>query len=183
MDETTLLASFLLAAAFFASASSSSGLYPSFSMRSASSFAFFSASSKSIRSVVTFFAPSLDPAFFAPRTLVFRAPVGPFLSAAECVIRLAAGLASVESVLESGEAVRAMSFPLPFESPGLAKGDGVRPMIGGVAVRETGGVGFLMAGLSQEEKKSSSGSPAGVELPSAASPSAMMTSVGYLICQ
>lgn len=174
-----LLGSVLVAATFFASASSSSGLYPSFSMRSASSLAFFSASSKSIRSVVTFFAPSLDPAFLAPRTFVFRAPVVPFLSAAECVMRLA-GLESVESVLERGEAVRAMSFPLPFASP-LTKGDGVRPMTGGVDVREIGGVGFLMAGLSQEEKKSSSGSPAGVALPSA-SPSAITTSVGYLIC-
>lgn len=174
-----LLESVLVAATFFASASSSSGLYPSFSMRSASSLAFFSASSKSMRSVVTFFAPSLDPAFFAPRTFVFRAPVVVFLSADECVIRLAAGLESVESVLERGEAVRAMSFPLPFASP-LTKGDELRPMTGGVEVREMGGVGFLMAGLSQEEKKSSSGSPAGVELPSA-SPSAITTSFGYLI--
>lgn len=131
---------------------------------------------------MTFFAPSLDPAFLAPRTFVFRAPVVVFLSAAECVMRLAAGLDSLESVLARGEAVRTMSFPFPFESPGLAKGDGIRPMTGGVEVREMGGVGFLMAGLSQEEKKSSSGSPAGVELPSATSPSAIMTSPGYLIC-
>lgn len=70
-----------------------------------------------------------------------------------------------------------MSLP-PF-SPGFRKGDGVRPTTGGVAVRETGGVGFLMAGLSQEEKKSSSGSPAGVDAPSPASPSTT-TSLGYL---
>lgn len=148
-------------------------------MRSASSLAFFSASSKSMSAVVTFFAPSLEPAFFAPRTFVFRAPVVPFLSAAECVMRLAAGLESAESVRERGEAVRAMSFPAPFESPALRKGDGVRPMTDGVPVRETGGVGFLIDGLSQEEKKSSSGSPAGVEAPSVASPSTI-TSPGYL---
>lgn len=149
-------------------------------MRSASSLAFFSASSKSMSAVVTFFAPSLEPAFFAPRTLVFRAPVVPFFSAAECVIRLAAGLDSAESVRERGEAVRAISFPAPF-SPALRKGDGVRPMTDGVPVRETGGVGFLMDGLSQEEKKSSSGSPAGVEAPSPASPSVMTTSPGNLL--
>lgn len=150
-------------------------------MRSASSLAFFSASSKSMSAVVTFFAPSLEPAFFAPRTFVFRAPVVPFFSAAECVIRLAAGLDSEDSVRERGEAVRAMSFPAPLDSPALRKGDGVRPITDGVPVRETGGVGFLMAGLSQEEKKSSSGSPAGVEVPSAVSPSVMITSPGYLV--
>lgn len=149
-------------------------------MRSASSLAFFSASSKSMSTVVTFFAPSLEPAFFAPSTLVFFGPVVPFFRAAECVIRLAAGLDSVDSVRERGEAVRAISFP-PFESPALRKGDGVRPITDGVPVRDTGGVGFLMDGLSQEEKKSSSGSPAGVEVPSAASPSLMTTSPGYLV--
>lgn len=150
-------------------------------MRSASSLAFFSASSKSMSAVVTFFAPSLEPAFFAPRTFVFRAPVVPFFSAAECVIRLTAGLDSEDSVRESGEAVRAMSFPAPLDSAALRKGDGVRPITDGVPVRETGGVGFLMAGLSQEEKKSSSGSPAGVEVPSAVSPSVMINSPGYLV--
>jgi hypothetical protein len=50
--------------------------------------------------------------------------------------------------------------------PALRKGDGVRPTTGGVAVRETGGVGRLIDGLSQDEKKSSSGSPEGVEDPS-----------------
>lgn len=65
----------------------------------------------------------------------------------------------------------------------MRKGDGVLPTTGGVAVRETGGVGFLIAGLSHEEKKSSSGSPAGVFVPSPASvPSVMTTSSGYLDC-
>jgi hypothetical protein len=162
--------------------SSASGSYPSFSMRSASSLAFFSASSKSMRSAVTFLAPSFG-AFLAPRTLAFRGPAEGtvFLSAAEVVMRLAAGLVS-PSALARGEEVRAISFPL---APALRKGDGVRPTTGGVAVREMGGVGFLMAGLSQEEKKSSSGSPAGVFEPSAASPpSVMTTSVGNLqTCQ
>lgn len=51
-------------------------------------------------------------------------------------------------------------------------------MTGGVAVREMGGVGRLMAGLSQEEKKSSSGSPAGV--PTSVSAPSITTSPGYL---
>lgn len=44
------------------------------------------------------------------------------------------------------------------------------------------GMGRLIEGLSQEEKKSSSGSPAGVEVPSAASVAAseITTSLGYL---
>jgi hypothetical protein len=148
-------------------------------MRSASSFAFFSASSKSITSPVSFFTPNLA-GFFAPSTFAFRGPPVPAVlrSAAEVVIRLVEGLiSSTDSDLARGEAVRAMSFP--FE-PALRNGDGVRPTIGGVAVRETGGVGRLMAGLSQEEKKSSSGSPAGVDVPSAASESVITTSFGYL---
>ena len=99
-----------------------------------------------------------------------------FLRAAEVVMRLAAGagVGASESVLESGEEVRWMSLPLP------RSGEAVRPMTGGVEVREMGGVGFLMAGLSHEEKKSSSGSPAGVLLLVASSPSVMTTSSGYL---
>lgn len=153
-------------------------------MRSASSLAFFSASSKSIRSAEIFLTPSLAAGFLAPRMppalrgpLVVVAPGVVFLRAAEVVIRLAAGAAGVEaseSFLESGEAVRWISLPLP------RSGEAVRPMTGGVEVREMGGVGFLMAGLSHEEKKSSSGSPAGVLLPVASSPSVMTTSSGYL---
>jgi hypothetical protein len=65
----------------------------------------------------------------------------------------------------------------------LRKGEGVRPTTGGVAVRETGGVGRLMDGLSHEEKKSSSGSPAGVDVPSVGPllmTSVITTSSGYL---
>ena len=64
--------------------------------------------------------------------------------------------------------------------PALSSGEAVRPMMGGVEVREMGGVGFLMEGLSHEEKKSSSGSPAGVLPAVASSPSLMTTSSGYL---
>lgn len=91
------------------------------------------------------------------------------------MIRLAGLDSPVESDLARGDADRDVSFPLPA----FRKGDGVRPTTGGVAVRERGGVGLLMAGLSHEEKKSSSGSPAGVEEPSSA-PSAIITSLGYL---
>ena len=91
-------------------------------------------------------------------------------------MRLAAGLVSPSAVLASGEAVRAMSFPFALL---FRNGEPVRPTTGGVAVREMGGVGFLMAGLSQEEKKSSSGSPVGVLEPT--SPSVMITSFGYLL--
>jgi hypothetical protein len=90
-------------------------------------------------------------------------------------MRLAAGFGSVESVFDRGEATRGTSL-----LPALRKGDGVRPTTGGVAFRDTGGVGFLIVGLSQDEKKSSSGSPAGVELPSPSRPSTI-TSSGYLI--
>jgi len=88
----------------------------------------------------------------------------PFRSAADEVIRLeVAGAEEEPSTLASGEADRAM--PLPFPLPALRNGEGVRPTTGGVAVREMGGVGRLIAGLSHDEKKSS-GSPEGVEVPS-----------------
>lgn len=164
-------------APFFASvsASSASGSYPSFSMRSASSLALFSASSKSMTSLVTFLAPSLVDTFFAPRTPAFFGPVPADLrSAAECVMRLAAGLESVDDCLERADVGREVSLPLPLPE----RGEAVRPMTGGVAVRETGGVGRLMAGLSHEEKKSSSGSAAAALASSVAS--VMTTSLGYL---
>lgn len=143
-------------------------------MRSASSLAFFSASSKSMMSAVTFLAPSFG-AFFAPSTLAFRGPAVPvFRRAAEDVMRLVVGFfSSVDSVLASGDEERLISFPL---LPAVRKGEGVRPA--GVAVLETGGVGRFIAGLSQEEKKSSSGSPAGVAAPS--SVPSRTTSPGYL---
>lgn len=100
-----------------------------------------------------------------------------FLSAAEVVMRLAAGFVSV-SVLARGEVPREISLPALWA---LRKGEPVRPTTGGVAVREMGGVGFLIAGLSQLEKKSSSSSAAGLSVPSPASaPSVITTSLGYL---
>lgn len=107
--------------------------------------------------------------------------VAVFRNVADEVVRLAIGAAE-PSVFDKGEAVLAIPLPAAL-APALRNGDGVRPTTGGVAVREIGGVGRLIDGLSQEEKKSSSGSPAGVELPSPASAlaeSVITTSVGYL---
>lgn len=73
--------------------------------------------------------------------------------------------------------------PLPL-APALRNGDAVRLTTGGVEVLDGGLLGRLMAGLSQEEKKSSSGSPAGVEEPFedvAGTTSVMTTSWGYLV--
>ena len=57
----------------------------------------------------------------------------------------------------------------------------MRPTTGGVLVRETGGVGLLIEGLSQDEKKSSLESLEGVAEPSAsAAMSVITTSSGYL---
>lgn len=75
----------------------------------------------------------------------------------------------------------------PLALPAERKGEAVREMTGGVPTREGGLLGLLIAGLSHEEKKSSSGSPAGVALPSAGVPgtsSVITTSSGYLYaCQ
>jgi hypothetical protein len=65
--------------------------------------------------------------------------------------------------------------------PAVRKGDAVRLALEGVPVREGGLLGRLMVGLSQEEKKSSLGSPEGVlELLAASSAISMTTSLGYL---
>lgn len=98
--------------------------------------------------------------------------VAVFRRAAEVVMRLAGF--SAEG-LARGDEARARALP---SFPALRKGEGVRPIAEGVPVREMGGVGRLIAGLSHEEKKSSSGSPAGVAAPSSA-PSTT-TSPGYL---
>ena len=63
----------------------------------------------------------------------------------------------------------------------LRKGEAVRDTTGGVPVLEGGLLGRLMVGLSHEEKKSSAGSPAGVDVPSvdsALASSAITTSSG-----
>src|SRR5438046_1136714 len=127
-------------------------------MRSASSLAFFSAASKSMPSEPTiFFAPSFC-VFLDPKTFAFLGPVAVVVlrSAADEVVLL------LVSVPARGDLDR---VPFPF-CPAFRNGEGVRPTTGGVAVREGGGVGRFIDGLSHEEKKSPSGSPAGVEAPS-----------------
>lgn len=70
---------------------------------------------------------------------------------------------------------------LPF-APGLRNGEAVLPNVEGVAALEGGLLGLLIAGLSHEEKKSSS--LVGVAVPSvvdtAATISVTTTSSGYL---
>lgn len=68
--------------------------------------------------------------------------------------------------------------------PGLRNGDAVRLTTGGVWVLDGGLLGRLIVGLSQDEKKSSPGSPLGVEVPSVeegATTSVIITSSGYLV--
>lgn len=144
-----------------ASACSASGSYPSFSIRSASSFAFRSASSKSISAAVTFFAPSLG-AFLAPSTLPFLAAPAAEVFRVAVVARIAVGAGDVGF---SSEADKGDFDREPF-APAFRKGDPVRLTTGGVPVRDGGLLGRLIEGLSHEEKKSSSGSPAGVVEPS-----------------
>ena len=85
----------------------------------------------------------------------------------EGMARDAAGAAAVlvagsdvSAAAPRGDFDRAVA--LPFAA--LRNGDAVLP-IPGVAEREGGLLGRLMVGLSQEEKKSSSWSPAGVLVP------------------
>jgi hypothetical protein len=143
-------------------------------MRSASSRALRSASSKSRppSAGATFFAPR--PFFFAPRMFFFgAAPAVVFRTAGFAAGTAAGVLPSVDPT--SGDLGR--SVALPFV-PGLRNGDPVR----GVPVREGGFEGRLIVGLSHEEKKSSS-SPAGVLVPSltaASGTSVTTTSLGYL---
>lgn len=140
-------------------------------MRSASSRALRSASSKSRppSAATTFFAPR--PFFFAPR-MFFLGP------APAVVFRTAAGFAAAGAVASEAPARGDLgrSAALPFV-PGFRKGEPVRA---GVPVREGGFEGRLMVGLSHEEKKSSS-SPAGVLVPSlpvASGASVITTSLG-----
>lgn len=74
-----------------------------------------------------------------------------------------------------------LSGPLPF-APGLRNGEAVLLTAGGVCVLEGGLLGLFIAGLSQDEKKSSSA--VGVAVPSAVGTAATMsvitTSSGYL---
>ena len=190
--------SFVVAAAepklvvlFFASSSafSASGSYPNFSIRSASALAAFSAASKSISSPTTFLAPSFCAGFLPLRIFARFAPGPPSAEAdlriaEDEVVRMAVGAGravSVSSVLEAsgeGDLERACE---PLALPAERKGEAVRETAGGVPVLEGGLLGRLIVGLSQEEKKSSAGSPAGVDVPSPVvlrASSVMMTSSG-----
>lgn len=149
-------------------------------MRSASSFALRSISSKSSASppATTFFAPR--PFFFAPRMLALgRAVVAVLLRTADAGTARGAAVDSVPA--ESGDFERVV--PLPLEEA-LRKGEAVRLPEAGVPVRDGGLLGRLMVGLSQDEKKSSS-SAAGVLEPevSGSGTSVMTTSSGYLTSQ
>lgn len=159
-------------------------------MRSASAFAAFSAASKSMSSATTLFAPSLL-VFLAPR-MFFRAAPPPTptpgfrVAAALDLIAAGAGReASAASVAAAvafnGDFGRAAA---PFAPPAERKGDAVRDITGGVPTLEGGLLGLLIAGLSHDEKKSSSAfSVAGVEEPSPGVPatsSVITTSSGYL---
>ena len=113
--------------------------------------------------------------------------VAVFRTAEEEMAREAAGgaLAVVPSVVAesavlSGDLGRAAAPLLPFA---FRKGDAVLLPIPGVPVLEGGLLGLLIAGLSQLEKKSSLGSPAGVFVPVpslSSARSSTVTSSGYL---
>jgi hypothetical protein len=132
----------------------------------------------------SFFAPSFV-VFFAPSTLFFGPPsAGPLRIADAEVVRMAVGAGRAFSASSAAPASGDGDFGrfAPFW-PADKKGEAVRDTTGGVLVREGGLLGRLMVGLSHEEKKSSAGSPAGVEVPSPGVPaisSVMITSVGYL---
>lgn len=152
-------------------ACSASGSYPSFSILSASALAAFSAASKSSSSATIFFAPSFC-VFLAPRMFVRFAAVGPvvpgFRIADAGVARIAVGAGRAFSASAAaavrGDLGRALA---PLAVPAERKGDPVRAITGGVPTRDGGLLGRFIAGLSHEEKKSSSpASIAGVEPPS-----------------
>lgn len=113
--------------------------------------------------------------------LPFFAPVvvGPFRTTDPVRTAVGGGDELSLSASARGDFGRA---PLPFV-PAVRKGEPVRLTVGGVPTRDGGLLGRLMAGLSHEEKKSSSGSPAGVVAPSLLAPVPMSettTSSGYL---
>jgi len=96
--------------------------------------------------------------------------------AEDATARGAAG--SPESAADRGDLDRAVPLPLAA----FKKGEAER-LMPGVDDREGGLLGRLMVGLSHDEKKSSSPSPAGVLEPLAAASSAVSvttTSSGYL---
>lgn len=131
--------------------------------------------------------------FFPERTLARFAPApavdGALRIADEEVVRIAMGAGRVFSAsfvaAARGEGDLGRLVLEPFVLlPAARNGEAVREAAGGVALREGGLDGRLMVGLSQEEKKSSAGSPAGVDVPSAGvvrASSVMTTSSGYLV--
>jgi hypothetical protein len=126
-----------------------------------------------------FLAPSFGT-FLAPSTLPFFAALDVVVFRAVALALIAAGAGDISfSEAERGDLERE---PFPF-APAFRKGDAVRLTTGGVPVREGGLLGRLIEGLSQEEKKSSSASPAGVLEPfeeTTAGTSVITTSSGYL---
>ena len=115
--------------------------------------------------------------------------VGPLRRIAEVVARTAGGAGRFSSALLAAAASGEGDFArvvvmMPFVLLAVRNGEAVRERTGGVPVREGGLLGRLTAGLSHDEKKSSSGSPAGVEVPSVdvvVASSVTMTSSGYLL--
>lgn len=104
---------------------------------------------------------------------------GVFRIAEEEMVRVVGGVGE-DSLSIRGDL--GLATPLPFV-PGLRNGDAVRLTNGGVWVLDGGLLGRLMAGLSQDEKKSSLGSFDGVPVPSVGEltiTSVMITSSGYL---
>ena len=104
--------------------------------------------------------------------------------AEELVVRMGVGAGKLFSASGAasgeGDFERAVEFPLVLAE---RNGEAVRETAGGVPVREGGLLGRFIVGLSHDEKKSSAGSPAGVELPSAALAAAISvitTCSGYL---
>lgn len=104
---------------------------------------------------------------------------GVFRIAEEDMVRVVGGVGE-DSLSTRGDF--GLVTPLPFVL-GLRNGDEVRLITGGVWVLDGGLLGRLMAGLSQDEKKSSLGSFDGVPVPSVGEVtimSVMTTSSGYL---
>lgn len=104
---------------------------------------------------------------------------GVFRIAEEEMVRVVGG-AGEDSLSIRGDF--GLAIPLPLV-PGLRNGEDVRLITGGVCVLDGGLLGRLMAGLSQDEKKSSLGSLDGVPVPSVGEVmiiSVMITSSGYL---
>ena len=109
---------------------------------------------------VTFLTPSLF-VFFAPNTDVLRGPV----AVAVAVLRMAEEVVVLEATGAASSPGGVLARSIPVSPAGFKKGLAVR--VAGVALLEGGLEGRLIVGLSHDEKKSSAGSPEGVDVPSA----------------